>query len=98
MRLSLNTLTRRYRTDFISQRLRGLNFRFYTNTLFAKYKSIVGNACYHIFADGEFVQIITMRSKSEYGTTLDGINQYSGVENEIFMNNAPNNTGYNTEM
>ena len=37
-----------------------------------------------------------MRSKSEAGTTLDRINQDVGVANEIFMDNAPKKTGYNT--
>ena len=61
---ALKPLTWRYRTDFLSQRLRLLNYIFYTDTLFAKEKSIVGNKCAHIFTDGEFVQIIPMRSKS----------------------------------
>ena len=43
-------------------------------------------------------QIIPMRSKSEAGTTLDRINRDVGVANEIFMDNAPKQTGYNTEM
>ena len=38
-----------------------------------------------------------MRSKSEAGTTLDRINLDNGVENEIFMDNAPDQTGYNKE-
>ena len=39
-----------------------------------------------------------MRSKSEASTILDRINQDVGVANEIFMDNAPEQTGYNTEM
>ena len=76
-------LKRWYITYLMSQRLRRLNFRFYAGTLFAKEKSIVGNTCAHIFTDREFVQIITMRSKSEAGTTLDWINRDIGVANEI---------------
>ena len=62
VRSALKPLTRRYRTDFLSQRLRRLNCRFYTDTLFAKDKYIVNNTCAQIFADGEFVHIIPMRS------------------------------------
>ena len=36
------------------------------------------NTCAQIFTDGEFVQIIPMRYKSEAGTTLDRINQDVG--------------------
>ena len=53
------------------------------DTLFEKDKYIVGNTCNHIFTYGYFVQIITMRSKSETGTISDRINQDVEVENEI---------------
>ena len=39
-----------------------------------------------------------MRSKSEAGKTLDRINHYVGVANDIFMDDAPGKTGYNTEI
>ena len=48
--------------------------------------------------DGELIQIIYMRSKSEAGTKLDRINRDIGVANKIFMDNAPKQTGYNTEI
>ena len=91
MRSDLKPLTRRYRTDFMLQRLLRLNCRFYIDTLFEKDKAIVGNTCARIFTDGGFVQIIPMRSKSEAGTTLDRIKwdvrvaNKIGFANEIFM-------------
>ena len=39
-----------------------------------------------------------MRSKPEAGTTLYRINRDNGVENEIFMENAPDQTGYNKDI
>ena len=39
-----------------------------------------------------------MRSKSEAKTTLDRINRYIGGANEIFMDNVPDQTGYNSEI
>ena len=95
---ALNPLTRWYRIDFLLQRLHQLNCRFYTDTLFSKEKSTVGNTCAQIFKDGEFVQTIPMRSKSETVTKVDRINREFGVENEILMDNSPGQTGYNTEM
>ena len=80
------------------QRLHRLNCRFYTDTLSKKEKSIVGDACAHIFTYGEFVQIIPMRSKSDDVTKLDRINRDFGVSNEIFIYNAPDKTGYNTKI
>ena len=44
------------------------------------------------------LQIIPMGSKLEAGTTLDRIKRDVGVANEIFMDNAPEQTGYNTEV
>ena len=95
---SMKSLTRRYRKYLLLQRLRQLNCIFYTDTLFAKDKSIFGNTCAQIFTDEEFVKIIPMRSKSETGTELDRINRDVRVENEIFMDNSPYQTDYNTEM
>ena len=93
---ALKPLTWRYITNFMLQRLHQLNRRFYTETLFAKDKFIVGNLCAQIFTYGEFVEIILTRSKSEAGTTLDRINRDFGVVNEAFMDNEPEQTGYNT--
>ena len=69
---------------------------FYTDTLFAKDKSIVVNTGAQIFTDWECVQIFPMRYKTESGTKLDRINWDVGVVNEIFMDNAHEQTGYNT--
>ena len=46
---------------------------------------------------GDF-QIIPMETKSKAVTTLDRINRYLRVANEISMDNASYQTGYNTEM
>ena len=48
---ALKSLTWRYRTYLLSQRLRRLNCRFYTDKLFTKEKSIVGNTCAQIFTN-----------------------------------------------
>ena len=66
------------------------------DTLSAKYKSIVRNTCTQIFTEGDFFQITPMRYKSEANTTLDRINRYFGVENEIFLDNATKQNRYNT--
>ena len=46
----------------------------------------------------DIFQIIPMRSKSEAGMTFDRINRGVGVENKIFVDNASDQTGYNTEI
>ena len=54
VRSALKQLTRWYRKRLLSQRLRILNCRFCTDTLFEKKKSTVGNTYAHIFTHGEF--------------------------------------------
>ena len=63
-RSDLNPLTRPYRTDLLLLGLRQLNFRFYTDTIFAKDSTIDGNTCDQVFKNGYFVQITPMRYKS----------------------------------
>ena len=57
VRSDVKSQTRQYRTDFLSQKLRRLSCRFYTDTLFAKDKSIIGNICAQIFTDRDFSNI-----------------------------------------
>ena len=59
---------------------------------------MVGNTITRIFTYGDFVKIIPVRSKPEYVMILDRINWCIEVENEIFVDNAPNQTGYNIEV
>ena len=51
-----------------------------------------------MFKDGECVQIIPTGSKSETGMILYRINRDFGVENDIFVDNAPEKAVYNTEI
>ena len=62
-RSALKPLKWWYRTYLLLQRIHRLHCRFYTDTLFAKDKSIVGNICAQIFTNRKFVQIILMRYK-----------------------------------
>ena len=72
IRSAIMPLTRRYRTDMMSQRLRRLSTTWYTDTLFAKEKSLLGNTCAQIFTDGEgFTYVHPMKSKSQAGEALN---------------------------
>ena len=52
VRSDLKPMTWRYITDFLSQRLCRIYCSFYTYTLFAKDKFIVGDTCAQIFTGG----------------------------------------------
>jgi len=99
IRSALLPLTRRYRTDLLSQRLRRLNTRFYTDTTFSKTgTSLRGNTCAQIFTDGNgAVFAYPMRSKGEAGTQLLNLIQQVGVPNELHRDGAPE-MGGNSEF
>ena len=99
IRSAILPLTRRYRTDLLFQRLRRLTTRFYTDTAFAKYKSILGNTCVQIFTDGEgFIVAYPMKSKSMAGLQLQRNCRDVGVPNELHCDNAPEMVGHETEF
>jgi len=85
VRSAILPLTRRYRTDLLSQRLKRLNTRLYTDTMFAKVgTSLRGNTCAQIFTDGNgAVFAYPMKSMSEAGHQLINLIQQIGVPNEI---------------
>ncbi len=91
VRSALLPLTRRYRTDLLSQRLRRLNTRFYTDTMFSKIgTSLRGNTCTQIFTDGNgAVFAYPMQSKAQAGDKLLSLIQQVGIPNELHRDGAP---------
>jgi len=95
VRSALLPLTKRYRTDLLSQRPKRLNTRFYTDTMFSKVgTSLRGNKCAQIFTDGNgAVFVYPMQSKAQAGTQLLTFTQQVGVSNEIHRDGAPEMSG-----
>ena len=58
-------LTKRYRTDILSQKLIMFIIKFYTDNIFSDDTSVRGNKCAQIYADRyRFVHVFLMRSKA----------------------------------
>ncbi len=95
IRSALLPLTRRYRTDLLSQRLKRLDTRFYTDTMFSKVgTSLTGNTCAQIFTDGNgAVFAYPIRSKAQAGTQLLTLIQQVGIPNELHRDGAPEMSG-----
>ena len=95
IRHALHPLKRRYRTDTMSLGYRRLSTRFYTDTLFAKVKSIKGNTCAQVFATNDigFVRVHPMVSKAQAGEALRGLAEDIGVPNEIVCDGAAEQVG-----
>ena len=99
IRSAILPLTRRYRTDFISQLLRRLNTTWYTDTLFSKQKSIIGNTCAQMFIDGKgFTYVHPMKSKAQADEALHKVTIDIGVPNTMISDGAREQTGDNTHF
>ena len=90
IRSALLPLTWRYRADLLSQRLRRLNTKFYTDTLFTKVStSLRGNTCAQIFTDGEgAIFAYPMWNKAEAREQLIKLCQQVGIPNELHRDGA----------
>ena len=100
VRSALLPLTRRYRTDLLSQRLKRLSARFYTDTAFSKIGgSIRGNNCVQIFTDGDgSIFAYPIKSKEDAGEALQELCSQVGVPRELHRDNAPEMNGEETDF
>ena len=60
IRQAIHPLTRRYRTDTMALRQRRLKNVIYTDTLFAKTKSIKGNKCMQVYCNEDLIRVILL--------------------------------------
>ena len=90
VRLALGALKRHNRSDMIQNHLRRLNTKFYTETLFAKLKSIIGNNVAQVYTYGQgFVHVNPRTSKSLDRLKLDNLTENIGIPNTIIYYGAP---------
>ncbi|MGH3055661.1 MAG: hypothetical protein ACRDL7_11860, partial [Gaiellaceae bacterium] len=93
IRNALHPLHRRYRTKQQQLRYNQLSSRFYSDTLFSKCKSTVGNTCGQIFVnDIDFVRFIPMQTKSAAGDALAEFIQDVGIPSTLHTDNAKEET------
>ena len=99
VRSALGPLTLQCRTDMMQQNLWRLNTKLYTNTLFAKFKSIIGNNVAQVYTNGQgFVHVDSRTSKSLSGLTLENLTKNIGIPNTIIYNEAPEQVGPNSDF
>ena len=83
------SLMRRYHTDLLSQDLRLIRTRFYTDTLFPKAESVSGHTLAQIFTDGEgFFWITSLFGKTGFGMALRALVIQVGILNELHFDKA----------
>ena len=99
VRSAIGPLTRRYRTDILQLHYCRLNTTFYTDTMFAKSKSLKNNTSCQIYTDGQgFVWADLIKAKSETGKTLKKLIQDVGIPRKIIFDGAMEQVGPDTEF
>ena len=98
IRQPVHPLTRRFRTDLISDRYKGLRNTFYSDTAFSKVKSLRGNACVQLFSDRDFVWVHPMKSKSEAGCALQHFQEDVGTPRVLVVDGSQEQTGKKSEF
>jgi len=99
VRSAILPLSRRYRTDrmYNQRKLRGQ--RFYTDTLFGKYKSVTNNTCAQLFANKSFfAKVYPMEKKSFAGAALRQFIRDFGVPEKLTFDGSGEQTGPKTEF
>ena len=86
IRLAVMPLNILYRTDLLQQKLRCLQKRSYTVTLFSKVKLINRHECDHIYTkDKEFIWIMPLFIKVEVDITIRAFSKQVGIPNELHL-------------
>ena len=86
--------------DLLSQRLKRLSSRFYTDTAYSKIgDSIRGNTCIQIFTDGDgSIFAYPLKSKADCSNALQELCSQVGVPRELHRDNAPEMNGSDTDF
>ena len=82
----------------MSLRYDRLSNQFYTDTLFAKVKSLSGKTCMQVFCNADFVYTHAMVSKSEAGEALHNFVQDVGVPTDLVSDLAGEQTGWRSDF
>lgn len=97
LRSAIAPLSRRYRTDLLSMHLRRIDCKFFTDTLFSKAPSIVGNKCAQLYYDPNgYMYIYPMPSKADVGESLDSFVGDVGIPNQLVYDGAGEQVGRNS--
>ncbi|GFH62123.1 hypothetical protein CTEN210_18599 [Chaetoceros tenuissimus] len=98
VRSAIMPLSRRYRTDLLSQRLRRISTCIYTDTLLMKSKSSRSNTCAQVFTDGALAYVHPMQSKADAHEGLAAFGQDVGIPMEMISDNSKEQTAYGSDF
>ena len=88
IRQPIHSITRRFRTDMLSNRYRTLRDHFYSDTTFSRFKSLAGNTCAQIFCNKDFVWVYPMSTKGDAAEALQAFHEDIGVPTVMIVDGA----------
>jgi Reverse transcriptase (RNA-dependent DNA polymerase) len=98
VRSAVLPLARRYRTDRFFRKPHS-HGKFYTDTMFARHKSLHGNVCCQIFATKSmFVVAYPMSSKAQVGKALKEFINDFGIPEDLTFDGAKEQMGRNSDF
>ena len=96
IRQAVRPLTRRYRTDTMSMKIRRLRATVYTDTGFINIKSLKQKTCYQGYSCENFIHIDPLRDRKEAGDSLFRFAKDVGAPAELISDNASELLGFNS--
>ena len=88
IRQAVHPITRRYRTDTMSLKIRRLRATVYTDTGFINTKSLAQNTCYQGYSSDNFIKIIPMRDQKDAPDSLLAFAHDVGAPAELISDHA----------
>mmetsp|Transcript_15996 Transcript_15996/g.23839 ORF Transcript_15996/g.23839 Transcript_15996/m.23839 type:complete len:1130 (+) Transcript_15996:7540-10929(+) len=99
MRMATGPLMRRYKPNIAPfTKYRQLKATFYTDPLYGKVPSLLGNKLAQIFTSGDFIFVSPMKSKADGGNGLVDLCDEYGIPAELRYDNAKEETLPGTKM
>ena len=98
IRTAVHPMTRRLRVDHLDLHRPRLRGTWFCDTVAAKVKSKLGNACALIFTQGKFVKPIPMTSRKDAGKALVDFTDDVGIPERLIHDGATEFTGPGTDF
>jgi hypothetical protein len=98
VRTVVHPMLRWLRVDHLHLHRPRLKGTWYLDTLIAKVKSLLGNKCANVFANGKYMKVVPVASRKEAEDSLIDFTDDVGVPETLVMDGATEFTGKHTDF
>ncbi len=98
VRFLLHPMSRQLRIDHLHLYRPRLKGTWYLDTLNAKVKSLLGNKCANVFANGKYTKVVPMMSQKEAAESLIDFTDDVGIPETLVTDSATEFTGKHTDF